>query len=334
MTEAMLRTLEFLAIEYDQLGAVRGPRSRQPQPVRRARQHLSRPATASGPRSPPRPKASFERLCAALDLKELLADRALRRQSGSGGEPRRARRHRRRRDRAADLGRAARAPRGARGRLLADLRRRRRVRRSAFHARARRSSAYPTSELGTSACNAWCRASRRPRARYCRPVPRSASTMTKSIVRLALPPTRSRGCDAPRSSEGERHEAPDRCRRRPFSSASRSARAAEVSNIVVGFPAGQATDIVARLIAERLGPILGETFIVENRPGQGGSIALAQLAKTAARRPHAGAGAAGLDGGQPASLQVGRLRNAEGLCAGDAGLATCRSCSWSIHRCR
>jgi tripartite-type tricarboxylate transporter receptor subunit TctC len=61
-----------------------------------------------------------------------------------------------------------------------------------------------------------------------------------------------------------------------------SARAADISRIVVGFPAGQATDIIARLIAERIGPILGETFIVENRPGQGGSIALAQLAKTQA----------------------------------------------------
>ena len=58
-----------------------------------------------------------------------------------------------------------------------------------------------------------------------------------------------------------------------------SAKAADISRIVVGFPAGQATDIVARLIAERIGPVLGETFIVENRPGQGGSIALAQLAK-------------------------------------------------------
>jgi tripartite-type tricarboxylate transporter receptor subunit TctC len=56
------------------------------------------------------------------------------------------------------------------------------------------------------------------------------------------------------------------------------AQAAEVSRVVVGFPPGQATDIIARLIAERIGPILGETFIVENRPGQGGSIALAALA--------------------------------------------------------
>src|SRR5882724_4644767 len=58
------------------------------------------------------------------------------------------------------------------------------------------------------------------------------------------------------------------------------AHAAEVSRIVVGFPPGQATDIIARLIGERIGPILGETFIVENRPGQGGSIALAALAKS------------------------------------------------------
>jgi tripartite-type tricarboxylate transporter receptor subunit TctC len=50
--------------------------------------------------------------------------------------------------------------------------------------------------------------------------------------------------------------------------------AAEVSRILVGFPAGQATDIVARLIAERLGPVMGENFIVENRPGQGGSLVL------------------------------------------------------------
>jgi len=60
------------------------------------------------------------------------------------------------------------------------------------------------------------------------------------------------------------------------------AEAAEVSRVVVGFPPGQATDIIARLIAERIAPILGETFIVENRPGQGGSIALAALASTQA----------------------------------------------------
>jgi tripartite-type tricarboxylate transporter receptor subunit TctC len=59
------------------------------------------------------------------------------------------------------------------------------------------------------------------------------------------------------------------------------ARSAELTKILVGFPPGQATDFIARLLADRLGPMLGETVIVENRPGQGGSIALAALAQSA-----------------------------------------------------
>ncbi len=58
------------------------------------------------------------------------------------------------------------------------------------------------------------------------------------------------------------------------------AQTGKTTRIVVGFPPGQATDLVARLVAERLGPMLGETVIVENRPGQGGSGALAALAKS------------------------------------------------------
>jgi tripartite-type tricarboxylate transporter receptor subunit TctC len=60
------------------------------------------------------------------------------------------------------------------------------------------------------------------------------------------------------------------------------ARSAELTKLVIGFPPGQATDSVARLLADRLGPMLGETVIVENRPGQGGSIALSALAQSAA----------------------------------------------------
>lgn len=55
-----------------------------------------------------------------------------------------------------------------------------------------------------------------------------------------------------------------------------------ISRILVGFPPGQATDQVARLIAERLSGALGWQFIVENKPGQGGSIVLAQLARSPA----------------------------------------------------
>jgi tripartite-type tricarboxylate transporter receptor subunit TctC len=59
-------------------------------------------------------------------------------------------------------------------------------------------------------------------------------------------------------------------------------RSAEINRILVGFPPGQATDLIARLLAARLGPLLGETVIVENRPGQGGSIALASLSQSPA----------------------------------------------------
>ena len=49
--------------------------------------------------------------------------------------------------------------------------------------------------------------------------------------------------------------------------------------ILVGFPPGQATDIVARMLAERMQRGSGRTHIVENLPGQGGSLALGNLAK-------------------------------------------------------
>lgn len=48
-------------------------------------------------------------------------------------------------------------------------------------------------------------------------------------------------------------------------------------HVLVGFPAGGGSDVIARLLAEKLQPELGRTVLVENRPGAGGQIAAQQL---------------------------------------------------------
>jgi len=52
--------------------------------------------------------------------------------------------------------------------------------------------------------------------------------------------------------------------------------------IVVPFAAGGATDVVARLLAQKLGEVWGETVIVENRAGAGGNIGADAVAKSPA----------------------------------------------------
>jgi tripartite-type tricarboxylate transporter receptor subunit TctC len=51
--------------------------------------------------------------------------------------------------------------------------------------------------------------------------------------------------------------------------------------IVVPFPAGGTTDVLARAIAVKLGPVLGQSVIVDNRPGAGATLGAALVAKAA-----------------------------------------------------
>ena len=50
-------------------------------------------------------------------------------------------------------------------------------------------------------------------------------------------------------------------------------------HIIVGLAAGSASDIMARLIGQSLSERLGKPFVIENRPGAGGSIAAEAVAR-------------------------------------------------------
>ena len=51
--------------------------------------------------------------------------------------------------------------------------------------------------------------------------------------------------------------------------------------IIVPYPAGGSTDVLFRILAEQLKDKLGQTFVVENRPGAGGNIGIDAVAKSA-----------------------------------------------------
>ena len=51
-------------------------------------------------------------------------------------------------------------------------------------------------------------------------------------------------------------------------------------SVIVPLGAGSASDIIARVVGEQLGRQLGQTFVVENRPGAGGTIGANAVARS------------------------------------------------------
>src|SRR5689334_10717442 len=52
-------------------------------------------------------------------------------------------------------------------------------------------------------------------------------------------------------------------------------------HVIVPFTAGSATDVVARAVAQAMSKNLGQVFVVDNKPGAGGTIGSVQVAKSA-----------------------------------------------------
>jgi len=51
--------------------------------------------------------------------------------------------------------------------------------------------------------------------------------------------------------------------------------------LICPFPPGGGTDVVSRLVAEKLGPALNTSVVVDNKPGAGGNLGMDQAAKAA-----------------------------------------------------
>ena len=71
----------------------------------------------------------------------------------------------------------------------------------------------------------------------------------------------------------------------------RAAAQTGAMRIIHGVQADASTDMIARLLAEKMRVTLGETIMVEPRPGAGQRIAMAELQKNAPDSTARGAGA-------------------------------------------
>src|SRR3546814_11724612 len=65
-----------------------------------------------------------------------------------------------------------------------------------------------------------------------------------------------------------------------FSTTAAAAYPDHAIKMVVGFSAGGTTNTVARIMAKEIGDALGQTVVVDNRPGAGSNIASEMVARS------------------------------------------------------
>src|SRR4051812_36148080 len=85
--------------------------------------------------------------------------------------------------------------------------------------------------------------------------------------------------------------------------------------LVIPFAPGGSTTIVGRGVADKMGELLGEKVVVDNRPGAGGTVGTKAVAKSEIRRLHAGARLYRHARDRAVAVQECRLRSAQGFCA-------------------
>jgi len=79
----------------------------------------------------------------------------------------------------------------------------------------------------------------------------------------------------------------------PLAIAQSPAYPAKPVRVLVGYPPGGASDIIARLVAQELSKMNGQAFVVENKPGVGGMLSMSVVAKAPADGYTLGLGVSG-----------------------------------------
>ena len=87
--------------------------------------------------------------------------------------------------------------------------------------------------------------------------------------------------------------------------------------VIVPYPAGGATDFFARTVFPKMGEALGQSMVVENRPGAGTAIGASEVARSAPDGYTLLLGDAGHVRVQPDAVQEALLRPGQGFRAGE-----------------